>query len=207
MRVPMQQRPDSLPTFASNSVYLASILLFMLLIVRGISAAADDAGSGNANQPPPATAVSIQRGQYLTTILGCGGCHTEGALQGLPYGPHLAGSKTGIAYTDPESSDFPGIVFPANLSTHKTQGLGEWSRQDIARAIRNGINHRGGEVISVMPWINYSLLSKQDTYDIVDYLQSLPAVEYSIPDNVVLGEPSRRSYLRIGIYRFDPDPE
>jgi|GEM_PF-2379129 len=145
------------------------------------------------------------RGEYLVTILGCGGCHTEGALERLPYGTPLAGSKVGIAYSAPEASRYPSVVFASNLTSHKEHGLGSWSSEDIGRAIRSGINHQDGEVVSVMPWINYSLLNDEDTNAIVAFLRSLPAVANKIPANVSLGQQSEHAYVRIGVYRFTPE--
>lgn len=147
---------------------------------------------------------AIARGEYLTTILGCAGCHTEGGLEGLPYGEPLAGSKIGIAYTAFEPSTPPAVVFPSNLTSDKAHGLGKWSSRQIARAIRGGINHTGGEVITVMPWMNYALLHRKDINAIVNYLQSLPPVPYEIPDPITIGEPSTQPYVRIGVYHFTP---
>lgn len=147
---------------------------------------------------------SVERGEYLTTILGCAGCHTEGGLEGLPYGEPLAGSKIGIAYSEFDPSTFPAVVYPSNLTSHKKHGLGNWSKRHIARAIKSGINHGGGEIITVMPWMNYALLQRQDVADIVSYLQSLPAVDHEIPDPLPEGEPSRQPYMRIGVYHFTP---
>ncbi len=51
------------------------------------------------------------RGEYLTTILGCGGCHTEGALLGNPTGGWLTGSRIGVAYTGDDIDGSPGVIF------------------------------------------------------------------------------------------------
>jgi mono/diheme cytochrome c family protein len=147
----------------------------------------------------------VARGEYLTTILGCGGCHTEGALLGRQTGPWLAGSRVGVAWSNPESGDHPAIVFPANLTPDRATGLGAWSEREIARAIRTGMGHSHEMLIPVMPWPNYSLLDRDDARAIAAYLKSLPPVERKIPQNVVEGVPSRDAYLRIGVFLFDPE--
>jgi mono/diheme cytochrome c family protein len=43
----------------------------------------------------------IRRGEYLTTIMDCGGCHTPGALAGKPDGTrNLAGPWIGFQIPD-----------------------------------------------------------------------------------------------------------
>ena len=180
------------------------VFCFIVLVFLFATLAAA-ASSPELNKRGPIERSPAERGEYLTTILGCAGCHTEGALQGTPHGPPLAGSEIGIAYTDAEDSEFPGIVYPANLTPHKKLGLGTWTRQEIARAIQYGVNHQGGELTTVMPWLNYTLLSKRDTYAIVDYLQSLAPVAKDIPEANPEGTATRQSYLRIGVYLFRPN--
>ncbi len=166
--------------------------VIVLLLLASASVWADDA--------------SIARGEYLTTILGCGGCHTEGALLGRPEGGDfwLAGSRVGIAWSDYEEGAPPGIVFPGNLTPDRKTGLGKWRRKDIVRMMRTGINHQGSQALPVMPWPNYTLLSDADVADIADYLMSLAPVRRKIPDNIEAGEPSTEKYVRIGIFIYDP---
>lgn len=147
---------------------------------------------------------SVKRGEYLTTLLGCGGCHTEGALLGRPYGPWLAGSSVGVAWSDYNEGVAPAVVFPSNLTPDRETGLGKWSRQDIADAILTGVTHQRDVLVPVMPWRNYSLLKARDADDIAAYLKSLPATEKQIPANVPVGGTAKNSYVRIGVFIFDP---
>jgi mono/diheme cytochrome c family protein len=146
---------------------------------------------------------SIARGEYLTTILGCGGCHTEGALLGRPSGEWLAGSRIGVAYTNDDEGR-PGVVFPSNLTPDKATGLGGWSRQQIVRALRTGEDHQGMQIIPVMPWANYSLVKDADLQAIAAYLQSLQPVSFDVPDNIPKGLAPTSRYVRIGVYLFEP---
>ena len=155
---------------------------------------------------PASTAAdpaSVVRGQYLTTILGCGQCHTEGALQGQAYGPDLGGSRIGIAWSDFDPMDPPGIVFPGNLTSDEETGIGAWRKTDIVRMIRTGRNHSGEQTLPVMPWPNYALLTESDLSDIADFLMSLAPVSNAIPDNVPAGTESNAPFIRFGVYVFD----
>lgn len=159
------------------------------------------AGSLLAREKSP---DGVERGEYLTTILGCGGCHTEGALLGRQSGPWLAGSRIGVAYSAPDPDEHPAVVFPPNLTNDPETGLGRWSEREIARAIRTGRGHAETTLIPVMPWQNYSLLTAEDARAIAAYLKSLPGVERAIPENVAEGTPSDSPYLRVGMFMFDP---
>ena len=165
------------------------VLILIGLCVISTSAAADN---------------SVDRGAYLTTILGCGGCHTEGALLGKPTGPWLAGSSVGVAWSDYNEGRPPAVVFPSNLTSDRETGLGNWSRQDIAGAILTGVTHQRDVLVPVMPWRNYSLLKERDAQDIAAYLKSLPATEKRIPANVPVGGTAKDAYIRVGVFIFDP---
>jgi mono/diheme cytochrome c family protein len=147
---------------------------------------------------------SIERGGYLTQILGCGRCHTEGELLGNRAGEWLAGSSVGIAYTEAREGESPGIQFPGNLTSDRETGLGDWSKEEIVRMIKSGINHRDELTLRVMPWPAYSMLTDKDANAIADYLRSLPAVRRQIPENIPKGEASPHGYVRFGIYTFSP---
>lgn len=148
---------------------------------------------------------SVARGAYLVQLLGCGRCHTEGHLTGnVGTGPHLAGSRIGIAYT---SGDRPGVVFPANLTPDPETGIGGWSRTDIIKAMTRGESAHRHERLMVMPWADYNALTQSDLGAIADYLLSLPAVSRQIPAPIPAGAQPTAEYVRFGVYRFTPMPQ
>lgn len=159
--------------------------------------------------PPPADTVrdsneskSIARGAYLVELLGCGACHTDGALIGEPEGARaLAGSGIGIAYTNPLQHRDPAVVFPKNLTPDDETGLGLWSADDIANAIKRGKDRSGYSHVPVMPSSGYAKLQSQDLIAIVTYLQSLEPVAHRVPPNVPSGVRTREPYVHFGVYR------
>jgi mono/diheme cytochrome c family protein len=149
-----------------------------------------------------ATADQVAHGRYLVELLGCGSCHTDGALLGEPRSDRqLAGSDIGIAYTDPMDEIEPGVAFPRNLTPDPATGLGTRSDDQIAQAIRGGANRHGVERLVVMPWGAYSILTDADVYAIVAYLRSIPAVSHEVPDSVPPGERASGPYIFFGTYR------
>ncbi len=151
--------------------------------------------------------TSVERGEYLTNILGCGGCHTEGALLGNPTGQWLAGSRIGIAYTEDLDDVSPGIVFPGNLTSDKETGLGRWSKDEIRTFLLTGMDHYGKQATTVMPWPNYAYLSNQDLDDVATFLKQLAPIEQDIPESIAAGEPVQNAFVRVGVYLFVPEDD
>ena len=151
------------------------------LLTLGALSWADEAADGSDD--------AKTRGQYLTNILGCGGCHTEGALLGEPTGPWLAGSSIGVAYAEDDDGLASGVAFPGNLTGDKRTGLGDWSEQDIVHFLTTGERHLAPRAIPLMPWPNYGQLKSRDLLDIATYLKSLPAVKKKFP---AVSNPARR---------------
>ncbi len=103
--------------------------------------------------PPETTAgdstPATERGEYLVQLLGCSTCHTDGALIGEPNRARwLAGSGVGIAYSNPLRQPRPGIVYPPNLTPDDDTGLGQWSDEAIAEAIRSGDDRHSARPVS-----------------------------------------------------------
>lgn len=150
----------------------------------------------------------VARGEYLVNLLGCGRCHTEGYLAGnAPTGPHLAGSRVGIAYTDTRGDEHPGLVFAPNLTPDDATGLGTWSVRDITRALITGVGTDGHQRLPVMPWPNYGALTDGDLEAIARYLKSLAPVRRQIPDITAPGAKPAHPYVRFGVYVFAPFEE
>lgn len=149
----------------------------------------------------PADRDQVERGQYLVQLLGCGSCHTDGALSGAPNPDRLlAGSRVGIAYTSPLENENPGVVYPTNITPDIRTGIGDRSNQQIATAIRSGLGRHGGRRIETMPWQGYALLNDEDLYAIVAYLRSIPPIEHRVPNRVNPGQPARNDFVYFGVY-------
>lgn len=150
----------------------------------------------------PKNREAVARGEYLVELLGCGVCHTDGALNGQPdMSLSLAGSRVGIAYANPLHVRYPGIVFPPNITPDDTTGIGLWSDEAIANAIRAGLGRHGTQRIAVMPWQSYAKITDSDVMAIVGYLQSIEPVNHRIPENVPAGRVTAEQYVHFGVYR------
>lgn len=148
------------------------------------------------------TPAQVSHGKYLVELLGCASCHTDGALVGKPdFSRHMAGSGTGIAWSNPLRDKNPGIVYPANLTPDPETGIGAWTDEAILRMIQAGTNPTGGHSVPVMPWPAYAKINDEDLVAMVAYLRSLPAVKHKVPDNVAPGRPATAPFVYFGVYQ------
>ena len=164
-----------------------------------------DAPATDASRTAGVDSARTARGKYLVELLGCGSCHTDGALIGQPdKAKRLAGSHIGIAYSDPLRQPNPGIVYPSNLTPDNNTGLGSWNDEEIRHMITSGIDKHGRRQLPIMPWPAYTKLTDEDARAIIAYLRSLTPVENRVPDNVRPGTKATQPYVYFGVYRKRP---
>jgi len=144
----------------------------------------------------------LNRGRYMVSMLGCGSCHTDGALIGAPVmSRQLAGSNTGIAYTSPFADSNPGVVYPPNLTPDMETGLGSWTMSRLVDMIRLGVSSHGGRSLPVMPWPAFTGITDDDAFAIAAYLKSLPPVRNRVPANVQPGQKASAAFVHFGVYQ------
>ena len=161
-----------------------------------------DAPSPPPKKIAPENREAVARGEYLVELLGCSACHTNGALIGEANMDHfLAGSEVGIAYSNPLEFSNPGVVYPPNITPDDETGIGLWTDQQIANAIRAGVGRHIPRRIMVMPWQGYAKLSDDDLYAIIGYLRNIEPVRHRVPANVSPGRRASYPFVHFGIYR------
>ncbi|WP_410016609.1 c-type cytochrome [Sodalis sp. C49] len=118
-----------------------------LLLASGLNALAAD---------KPDSEDLIAQGKYLATAADCGACHTS-PDRGAP----MAG---GYAIHSPL-----GDIFASNITPSKVSGIGDYSEQDFARAVRDGINKQGQHLYPAMPYTSYSRITDADIHALYAY--------------------------------------
>lgn len=110
----------------------------------------------------------LARGRYLLTIAHCLECHT-------PEGPSAvhdfaaASGKGGRTFRGPW-----GESVSPNITPDRAVGLGEWSDDEIKRAITQGIARDGHKLKPPMAYAAYASMTAQDLDAIVAFLRTLP---------------------------------
>ncbi len=121
----------------------------------------------------------LERGEYLVnSIAACGNCHTPRDPGGAPIADQaLAG------YPDFYSAP-PYDLHAPNITPDSKTGIGDWTDEQIIRAIREGVRPDGRVLGPPMPFNLYRDISDSDVRAIVAYLRSIPAVEHTVPTSV-----------------------
>jgi mono/diheme cytochrome c family protein len=108
-------------------------------------------------------AAQLQRGAYLARAGDCMACHT--ARGGEPY----AGGR-GIA------TPFGEVVAP-NITPDRQTGIGDWSADDLWRAMHNGRGRDGRFLYPVFPYTSYTKVSREDSDAIYAWLRTVAPVQ------------------------------
>jgi mono/diheme cytochrome c family protein len=153
-------------------------MLGAAFLVMGIAAAGLSLGAGSTKSEtkaePAASKSVVERGRYLAITMGCNDCHTPGALFGGPdFSRELSGSDVG--WRGPW-----GTSFARNLTPDPETGLGAWTADEIANALRSGVRKDGTVLLPPMPWPNTAQMSEPDLRALVAYLRSLPPVKHKV---------------------------
>jgi mono/diheme cytochrome c family protein len=125
-------------------------------------------------------AQTLQRGEYLARIGDCAACHTA---QGSAMYAGGRGFATGY-----------GMIYSSNLTPDREHGIGAWSADEFAHAMRHGVSRRG-PLYPVFPYEHFATLADADIDAIFAYLRSLPPSANVPPANRLDFPASRRSAL------------
>lgn len=103
-------------------------------------------------------------GAYLARSSGCVSCHTNFEIDGAA----LAGGA-------PLDTPF-GAFVPPNITPHPDAGIGLWTIQDFAKAIRQGISPDGDPYYPVFTYSFYATFTDQQIADLWEAFRTVPAV-------------------------------
>ena len=128
--------------------------------------------------PPSPTAEEdlLGRGEYLVEgLVGCGNCHNGRDENGeFVPGMEYAGN---FVIEEP-----PFTAYAPNITPDSETGIGDWTDEEIERAIRSGISRDGRIMGPPMPFYPYYHGIASDDMDaIIAYLRSVPAVRSEVP--------------------------
>jgi hypothetical protein len=75
----------------------------------------------------------------------------------------------------------PGRIYAPNLTPDAETGAGDWTDDQLARAIREGIGHDGRALFNLMPYEHYRTMSDEDLASVIVYLRALPPMRHEVP--------------------------
>ncbi|MBN3779241.1 c-type cytochrome [Burkholderia sp. Ac-20345] len=121
--------------------------------------------------PQPATIdPQLKReGARIVALGDCVVCHT--AKGGRPFAGGL-----------PLATPF-GTIYATNITPDPETGIGTWSRDSFARALRRGIARDGHQLYPAFPYIHFTRMTDRDIDAAYAYLMSREPVRTTTPDN------------------------
>ena len=114
----------------------------------------------------------VARGAQLSAVGNCHGCHTR---------------QGGAAYAGgfPMSSPW-GTIYSTNITPDRETGIGTWSREAFARAMREGVRKDGAHLYPAFPYDRFTRTTDEDIDALYAYFMSIPAVRYEPPANQLM---------------------
>ena len=127
-----------------------------------------------------ATPARLERGRYLaTSVSGCVECHTQAS----PNDPMVKTGKPGAGAIFLQLADMR--VVAQNITPDKETGIGAWTDDEVARAIREGVDRNGRTLFPIMPYQHFRNMSDEDLASVVVFIRSLEPVKSSLPTTQV----------------------
>lgn len=166
-----------------KTVFVGLVVLVVVLALGAISAVGWEVVLGPDARPTTdrrfeVTEARLARGKYLVEgPAHCFHCHTPHDLS-VPTFPIDQATKGG-GWTMP-IPELNHIAAP-NITSDAETGLGAWTDDEIARAIREGVRKDGSALFPIMPYPDFATLSDEDVESIVVYLRTLPPVRNTVP--------------------------
>jgi mono/diheme cytochrome c family protein len=134
--------------------------------------------------------ASIGRGRYLVTGPShCWTCHAADGVKNVQNGTKL-GLSGGLEIKLPF-----GTLYTPNITPDEATGIGRYSDEMLARAIRNSVKH---DNTAMVPFMTFNTMSDQDISAIISYLRSIEPINNPVPENElnILGKIVARFVLK-----------
>lgn len=159
----------------------AALLGLLLTISFGL-------GVSSAGAVRAGTESLVQRGEYLARAADCMSCHTDSADK-----PYAGGLGLKSVY---------GMIYGTNITSDKETGIGNWTKADFVRALREGVRKDGAYLYPAMPYTSYTKISDADMDALWAYISQLPPIRNTIPKNTLPFPLSIRSGMAVwqGLY-------
>ena len=114
-------------------------------------------GAGTASSVAASSdQAAIARGAYLARAGDCIACHTA-AVNGKPFAGGLP-IVSGL-----------GTIWSTNITPDPTDGIGNYTEQQFADALRKGKRADGSNLYPAMPYPSYAKISDADVHDLYVY--------------------------------------
>ena len=120
--------------------------------------------------------IDLDNGENLFWAGGCASCHAA---------PESTGEdKLILSGGLVLETEFGGFAAP-NISSDIENGIGSWTFEEFANAMKQGISPEGKHYYPAFPFASYTHMTMTDLADLFAFMQSLPAsTQASVPSSV-----------------------
>lgn len=126
------------------------------------------------------TPERVEHGKYLAMhVAVCIDCHSTRDYSQYS-GPMITGTEGKGGDKFAREYGFPGNFYARNITPYK---LATWSDGEIFRAITSGVSKDGSVLFPLMPYNHFGKADKEDVYDIIAYIRSLPSIQNEVPES------------------------
>jgi len=156
---------------------LKALLTSALLITAGATVASTSAWAQSADQD----AALIKYGEYLARAGDCMACHSAAGKKPFAGGlPIVSGL---------------GTIYSTNITPSQRNGIGHYTEQQFADAIRKGVRADGARLYPAMPYPDYVKITDTDVHALYTYFmkgvapvdEAAPVTSLSFPFNLRWG--------------------
>lgn len=114
----------------------------------------------------PTREASVENGRRIFLIGGCASCHAASGAEGDARLVLEGGRRFATPF---------GVFVAPNVSPDRAAGIGDWSSDDFANAMLNGVSPEGRHYYPAFPYGSYARMKADDVYDLFAYVLTLPA--------------------------------
>lgn len=167
-----------------KKVLLTILFIIVVVIIAALSYV--KLGLPNVGVAPDlhvaVTTERVQHGEYLANhVMLCMDCHSTRDWSKFS-GPMITGTNGKGGERFDEKVGFPGTFYSKNITP---ANIKNWTDGEIFRAITTGVDKDGKALFPVMPYLDYGKIDKEDIYDIIAYIRTLPPIENQTPDHKI----------------------
>ncbi|WP_432711329.1 c-type cytochrome [Paraburkholderia acidicola] len=123
--------------------------------------ATDGAASvSTSDAMPVSNAAMVARGEYLARAADCAGCHTA-APAAAPA--HAHGGMAPVPFAGGLGMGSPfGTIYSTNITPDPDAGIGRYTYDDFAHALRDGVARDGHRLYPAMPYPSFAKVADDD---------------------------------------------
>ena len=164
---------------------LLTILIIVILLIVGVASYVKFGLPNVGVAPDLHVAINparVAHGAYLANhVTLCMDCHSTRDWTRFS-GPMEVGTNGRGGELFDEKVGFPGKFYAKNITP---ANIKDWTDGEIFRTITTGVDKYGNALFPVMPYHYYGKMDKEDIYDIIAYIRSLPPIENKTPDRSI----------------------